>query len=61
MRSRARTLRVFAEWSGGVLFPDVNVLVYAHRVESPDHVRCRAWLERLVASRGPFAFVDAWA
>jgi toxin-antitoxin system PIN domain toxin len=24
---------------------DVNVLVYAHRPESPDHLECRAWLD----------------
>ena len=26
---------------------DVNVLVYAHRPESPDHARYRAWLEQV--------------
>lgn len=27
-----------------MLLPDVNVLVYAHRSESPDHAANRAWL-----------------
>lgn len=26
---------------------DVNLLVFAHRPESPDHERYRAWLERI--------------
>lgn len=34
--------------------PDVNVLVYAHRREDPDHEFYRAWLERL--ANGPEMF-----
>jgi len=26
-------------------FVDVNVLVYSHRPESPDHERCQSWLD----------------
>jgi toxin-antitoxin system PIN domain toxin len=37
-----------------MLLPDVNILVYAHRPESPDHARYRAWLTELV--NGPSAF-----
>lgn len=28
--------------------PDVNVLVYAHREDSPHHAGCREWLETLL-------------
>lgn len=28
-----------------MVLPDVNVLVYAHREDSPHHARCRQWLE----------------
>lgn len=35
--------------------PDVNILVYAHRREDPDHEFYRAWVERLVNGPEPFA------
>ena len=35
--------------------PDVNVLVYAHRREDPDHDFYRLWLERLANGPEPFA------
>lgn len=41
-----------------MLAPDVNVLVYAHRVESPDHHRYAEWLSSVAASREPFALAD---
>jgi len=28
-----------------VLLPDVNILVYAHREDAPDHARFRGWLQ----------------
>ena len=31
-----------------MILPDVNVLVYAHRVDAPDHARYRRWLEGLI-------------
>jgi uncharacterized protein len=34
---------------------DVNVLVYAHRPESPDHERYRAWLEQIRQDDEPLA------
>lgn len=37
-----------------MLLPDVNVLVYAHRRDAPDHARYRAWLEGVI--NGPEAF-----
>jgi hypothetical protein len=37
-----------------VLLPDVNVLVYAHRRDAPDHARYRTWLDRVV--NGPESF-----
>ena len=33
---------------------DVNVLIYAHRRESPDHRDMAAWLDRTVGGREPF-------
>jgi toxin-antitoxin system PIN domain toxin len=41
-----------------MLAPDVNVLVYAHRVESPDHGRYGEWLRRLATGAEPFALSD---
>ena len=38
-----------------MLLPDVNVLVYAHRVESPEHARFADWLTRVATGAEPFA------
>lgn len=38
--------------------PDVNVLVYAHREESPDHARYADWLKALVVGPEPFAISE---
>jgi len=35
--------------------PDINVLIYAHREDSPEHERYAAWLDRLVNSAAPYA------
>lgn len=34
---------------------DVNVLIYAHREDSPEHGRYASWLHRLVTNGQPFA------
>lgn len=39
--------------------PDVNILIYAHREESPLHNRYAAWLIRLATGREPFAFSES--
>jgi hypothetical protein len=41
-----------------MLAPDVNVLVYAHRSELPQHAIWRRWLEELVASDAAFGLPD---
>ena len=38
--------------------PDVNVLVYAHREESPDHRRYATWLTALATGPEPFALSE---
>ena len=35
--------------------PDVNILVYAHRREDPDHQFYRAWIERVANGPEPLA------
>jgi toxin-antitoxin system PIN domain toxin len=35
--------------------PDVNVLIYAHREDAPEHDKYAAWLTTLVAGAAPFA------
>ncbi len=35
--------------------PDVNVLVYAHRADVPQHAIGRGWLDAQLASDSPFA------
>ena len=38
--------------------PDVNILVYAHREETPGHERYASWLTALAAGSGPFALSE---
>ncbi len=35
--------------------PDINVLIYAHREDAPEHDRYAAWLRRLAGGAEPFA------
>lgn len=41
-----------------MILPDVNVLVYAHREDLPDHKRYRAWLEDAINSEAPYGISD---
>ena len=45
-------------WSGRLILPDVNVLVYAHRRDMPDHGAYRDWLEDEVNSEPAFGLSD---
>ncbi len=38
-----------------MLLPDVNILIYAHRVDDPAHGFSSKWLHALVNGRAPFA------
>ena len=37
-----------------MILTDVNVLVYAHRADAPEHAHYREWLERMVNRPAPF-------
>lgn len=41
-----------------MILPDVNVLVYAHREDSPRHAPARAWLEAAVNGPEPLGLSD---
>jgi toxin-antitoxin system PIN domain toxin len=41
-----------------MILPDVNVLVYAHRGDAPDHVRYAGWLEDLARSDAAFGLAQ---
>jgi toxin-antitoxin system PIN domain toxin len=41
-----------------VLLPDVNILIYAHRAEAPDHSRYADWLLGIVSGDAPYAVSD---
>jgi len=41
-----------------MLLPDVNVLVYAHRVDTPDHVAYRRWLEDVINGEQTYGIAD---
>ncbi len=38
--------------------PDVNILIYAYREESPNHARFHLWLKRLATGPEPFALSE---
>lgn len=44
-----------------MLLPDVNVLIYAHRRESPEHERYAEWLAQLAQGPEPFALSELGA
>ena len=41
--------------------PDVNILIYAHRVESPEHERYAEWLTNAAQGPEPFALSELGA
>lgn len=41
-----------------MILVDVNVLVYAHRTESPEHAAYRAWLEESVNADTAYGLAD---
>jgi toxin-antitoxin system PIN domain toxin len=44
-----------------MVLPDVNVLIYAHRLESPDHERYADWLRHLARAAEPFGLSELGA
>src|SRR5258708_17169815 len=57
--ARASTWMTRARFgSTWMLLPDVNVLVYAHRRDAPDHERYLAWLEQVVNSDEAYGLAD---
>lgn len=38
--------------------PDVNVLIYAHREDAPEHTRYATWLRALAETDEPFAVAE---
>jgi uncharacterized protein len=41
-----------------VQLPDVNVLIYAHREDAPEHGRYAAWLRALTSAEEPFGVAE---
>lgn len=41
-----------------MILPDVNVLVYAHNTEFPDHAEYRVWWESVVNGPGAFGIAE---
>src|SRR5687768_8866442 len=50
--------RCSISWTAAMLLVDVNVLVYAFRVDAPDHAAYRRWLESVIAGPSPFGLAD---
>lgn len=41
-----------------MILPDVNILVYAHRADAPDHPVYRRWLEDVINSDQAYGMAD---
>jgi len=41
-----------------MILPDVNILVYAHRSDTPNHTAYRRWLEELINSELAYGMAD---
>ena len=41
-----------------MLLPDVNVLIYAHRAEAPEHAQYAAWLRGMAEATEPFGLSE---
>ena len=41
-----------------MILPDVNVLVYAHREDAPNHAAYRGWLESVINSDQAYGIAD---
>jgi hypothetical protein len=41
-----------------MLLLDVNILIYAHRVDVPDHSRYRSWLREIVSTEPTFGMAE---
>lgn len=41
-----------------MLLLDVNILIYAHRADVPDHSRYRSWLREVVSSEPAFGIAE---
>ena len=41
-----------------MILPDVNVLVYAHREDAPDHAAYRGWLESVINGAQAYGMCD---
>ncbi len=37
-----------------MMLPDVNILVHAFRIDTPDHEKCKGWLDRTVNGEAVF-------
>ena len=46
------------QWTRLLILPDVNILVYAHRSDTPDHAAYREWLQTEVNSDAAFGLSD---
>lgn len=45
-------------WKSPVILPDVNVLVYAHREDAPNHAAYRDWLETVINGDQAYGMAD---
>lgn len=41
-----------------MVLPDVNILIYAHRAELPQHDAARTWLDGVIAGEAPYGLSE---
>src|SRR3954467_8053884 len=50
--------RCWTSWKHQMILPDTNILIYAHRPESPNHQKYRQWLEGVVSGEEAYGIFD---
>src|SRR4051812_34702887 len=50
--------RCWTSWKRRMILPDTNILIYAHRPESPNHRRYRQWLEGVANGDEAYGIFD---
>lgn len=48
----------FHSWRSRLILPDINVLVYAHREDTPHHPAFRDWLDRIINGIEAYGMAD---
>jgi hypothetical protein len=59
LREMLARLPCFHAWKSSVILPDIDVLVYGHREDTPNHAAYREWLESVINSDQGYAAMSS--